>query len=170
MKFLIWFLCIMANAIITMLINGAGIVLGGIPSALLFAATLGLATALCKKWDAHKEYGGLGKDTSDADSQVTVKKENRLEQQISERTYAAPVSNSQWQCSCGRVHPKYESSCVCGKSKYDSVKSQKTEESSAEATEGSAAGSQSVFCHMCGEKLIENSKFCGKCGTEIQRM
>ena len=167
MKFLIWFLCIMANAIITMLINGAGIVLGGIPSALLFAATLGLATALCKKWDAHKEYGGLGKDTSDADSQVTVKKENRLEQQISERTYAAPVSNSQWQCSCGRVHPKYESSCVCGKSKFDSINTPKTEGGSAEAAAEPATASQILFCQNCGEKLIENSRFCCKCGTQI---
>ena len=28
--------------------------------------------------------------------------------------YNTPVSDSQWLCSCGRVHPKYETSCVCG--------------------------------------------------------
>lgn len=25
----------------------------------------------------------------------------------------------QWQCSCGRINPKYISSCSCGRSKYD---------------------------------------------------
>ena len=33
-----------------------------------------------------------------------------------------------------------------------------------------AQSEQILFCYRCGEKLIENSKFCGKCGTEIQRM
>lgn len=70
MKFLIWFLCILANAIITVLINNAGIILGGIPSALMFAATFGLARTLCKKWDAHKEYGGMEKDILRADNQI----------------------------------------------------------------------------------------------------
>ena len=55
MKVLIWFLCIFANALITTLIKEAGVILGGIPSALMFAATLWLARTLCKKWDEHKE-------------------------------------------------------------------------------------------------------------------
>lgn len=55
MKVLIWFLCIFANALITTLIKEAGVILGGIPTALMFAATLWLARTLCKKWDEHKE-------------------------------------------------------------------------------------------------------------------
>ena len=98
------------------------------------------------------------------DSIIVEKKSDQ--QELPQVNY--PAANiSGWQCSCGRVHPKYESSCVCGKSKYDSIKSPKTEENAAEATEGSAAGSQSIFCHKCGEKLIENSRFCRKCGTQI---
>lgn len=54
MKFLIWFLCILANAIITTLITESGVILGGIPTALMFAATFWLARTLCKKWDEHK--------------------------------------------------------------------------------------------------------------------
>lgn len=31
----------------------------------------------------------------------------------------APIPAGNWRCDCGRVHPRYESSCVCGKSKID---------------------------------------------------
>lgn len=55
MKFLIWFLCIFANAIITTIIKEAGVILGAIPTVILFGATMWLAKTLCKKWDEHKE-------------------------------------------------------------------------------------------------------------------
>lgn len=54
MKFLIWFGCFFLNALITMIINGNGIILGGIPTALLFLGCYFLAKFLCKKWDNHK--------------------------------------------------------------------------------------------------------------------
>lgn len=55
MKFLIWFSCIFANALITTLIKEAGVMLGAIPTVILFGATIWLARTLCKKWDEHKE-------------------------------------------------------------------------------------------------------------------
>ena len=60
MKFLIWFLCILANSIITTIIKEAGVILGAIPTVILFGATMWLAKTLCKKWDEHKE----NKDTA----------------------------------------------------------------------------------------------------------
>lgn len=54
MKFLIWFGCFFLNALITMIINSNGIILGGIPTALLFLGCYFLAKFLCKKWDNHK--------------------------------------------------------------------------------------------------------------------
>lgn len=54
MKVLIWILCIFANALITTLLKEAGILLGGIPSALLFGGSFWLAHKLCKKWDEHQ--------------------------------------------------------------------------------------------------------------------
>lgn len=33
-----------------------------------------------------------------------------------------PLSRDDWQCSCGRSHPPFVTSCVCGKSKLDAVK------------------------------------------------
>ena len=32
-----------------------------------------------------------------------------------------PANTPKWQCSCGRSHPKYESSCICGKSRADNL-------------------------------------------------
>lgn len=57
MKVLIWFLCIFANALITTLLKESGIILGAIPTMILFGAMLWLARTLCKKWDEHKGKG-----------------------------------------------------------------------------------------------------------------
>ena len=54
-----------------------------------------------------------------------------------------------WRCSCGRVRAKYESSCICGKSKFDVMNSAKTEASS-ETTAQPATGNQIHFCRKCG--------------------
>lgn len=165
MKLLIWIGCFFVGAMLNVLLGAmTGFQLGY----LLFYLVVGfVATRLCKKWDEHKEYGGLGKDVLDADPQSVVENDNRLEQQFAGRTYTTPVSDSQWQCSCGRVHPKYETSCVCGKSKFDNLNSPKTEGTSSETAEKPATGNQILFCRKCGEKLMEDSKFCGRCGTKI---
>lgn len=68
-----------------------------------------------------------------------------------------PLSEGGWKCECGRVHQKYETSCICGKTKNESKKHVAIEE----------ANDKILFCRKCGEKLIEGSLFCSKCGTEI---
>lgn len=75
-----------------------------------------------------------------------------------------PANTPGWQCSCGRFHPKYESSCICGKSKTDNFAPTSTGTSPPEPP---AASDRILFCRKCGEKLIDNSKFCRKCGTEV---
>ena len=55
MKVLIWFLCIFANALITVLAKENGIILGAIPTIVLFGGMFWLATALCKAWDKRHE-------------------------------------------------------------------------------------------------------------------
>lgn len=54
MKILIWFLCILVYAIITVLLNMSGIILGGIPTVILVGGAMWLAKTLCKKWDERK--------------------------------------------------------------------------------------------------------------------
>lgn len=54
MKVLIWILCFFANALVTTLIKESGVILGAIPTVILYGATFWLARTLCKKWDAHK--------------------------------------------------------------------------------------------------------------------
>ena len=154
MKVLIWFLCIFANALITTLIKEAGVILGGIPTALMFAATLWLARTLCKKWDEHKENKAMEKEAS-------APKPQPYEQKTEHSFVAAPVPGAGWRCSCGRPHPKYETSCICGKSKFDSI----TQAQSAEFAPGTI--DKILFCRKCGTKLLEGSQFCSKCGTEI---
>ena len=55
MKGLIWFLCIFACAAVFAAFRMKGILLGGIPSMIIFGSALWLARTLCRKWDEHKE-------------------------------------------------------------------------------------------------------------------
>ncbi len=49
MKFLIWFVCIFVLALIQTLLAESGIILGGIPTAILFATTMYVARTLSSK-------------------------------------------------------------------------------------------------------------------------
>ena len=100
------------------------------------------------------------------ESIIVEKKTNHKE----EPQYLYSSENiSGWKCSCGRAHPQYESSCVCGKSKFDIMNSPKTEETSSETAAQPAVSNQIRFCKKCGERLLENSKFCRKCGAEVHQ-
>ena len=76
----------------------------------------------------------------------------------------SPANTPGWQCSCGRCHPKYENSCICGKSKTDNLAPPLAETA---LPETHVASERILFCRKCGERLIDNSKFCRKCGTEV---
>ena len=55
MKIVIWVLCILVCSVVSVLIREAGIVLGGIPTALLgLALVFGPAPLLCRAWDKRK--------------------------------------------------------------------------------------------------------------------
>ena len=54
MKFFIWFICFFAFAFIQMLIKDAGIILGGILTALLAVLTIMIAKKLCFRLDLHR--------------------------------------------------------------------------------------------------------------------
>ena len=58
MKVLIWLGYIFGLSLFIVILKNVGIILGGIPTALLFWGMLWLARALCKKWDEHKAEKG----------------------------------------------------------------------------------------------------------------
>lgn len=84
-----------------------------------------------------------------------------------------PASSFDWQCSCGIRHQKYETSCICGKTKKEILASNVTEEAidvaASNQEEFAVTPDKMCFCRKCGEKLVENSNFCGKCGTKVIR-
>ena len=55
MKALIWIGCIFTLSLCFVMIKNAGIILGGIPSALMFGGMWWIASSLRKKWDGRKE-------------------------------------------------------------------------------------------------------------------
>ena len=83
------------------------------------------------------------------------------EQQAEPSFESIPVPDARWRCSCGRPHPRYETSCICGKSKFESITRTKPEAVLTETTD------QIRFCRKCGTKLLSDSRFCANCGTEI---
>lgn len=54
MKVLIWVVCFFCSAVTQVIIKEQGIILGGIPTALLFGATWFVAKKLCDLWDKHE--------------------------------------------------------------------------------------------------------------------
>ena len=55
MKVLIWICGILLYVIITLIFKYNGVILGGIPTAILFGITMWGIHTLCKKWDNHKQ-------------------------------------------------------------------------------------------------------------------
>ncbi len=66
MKVFIWLSCFFVFAAIQTLAKNAGILLGGIPTALLCGLTYWCANKLCKVWETHKEKKDAAKDPTDA--------------------------------------------------------------------------------------------------------
>ncbi len=54
-KILIWAGCMLASAILTVVLKHNGIVLGAIPSVIQFAVMMAVASFLCKKIDKNKD-------------------------------------------------------------------------------------------------------------------
>ncbi len=65
MKALIWIGCIFCLSLCMVLIKSCGIILGGIPSALMFGGMWWIATTLSKKWDSRKNTDEAKGDEED---------------------------------------------------------------------------------------------------------
>ena len=107
-------------------------------------------------------YTGVFKMNTLRDGSAPFVEYNHYPEQQAEPNFESlPVPDAGWRCSCGRPHPRYETSCICGKSKFEIITRTKSEAVLTETTD------QILFCRKCGTKLLTDSRFCANCGTEI---
>lgn len=147
MKVLIWFGCYFVATIFNTILGYAtGFRIGY----LVFYLVVGfVAKKLCNLWDEHKAYKEIKKRL--AAQGHPYANGYGYQGQYSGSTYPSPMAG--WRCACGRFHPKYESSCVCGKSKFNNLQLE---------------ADKICFCRKCGDKLLDSSRFCRKCGAEVK--
>ena len=76
MKVLIWVVCFFVNALVTTIVKESGVILGAIPTVILYGVTIWLARTLCRKWDERKAVVATGpsNDTSPKVEEVTENK------------------------------------------------------------------------------------------------
>ena len=143
MKVLIWFGCIFVATILNTLLGYVtGIKAGYL---VMYFGVYFVARKLCQKWDERKKF------KSDREEPSAGEGGNGIN----------PSANASWQCSCGRIHLPYETSCVCGKSKLEHKSERFQPITAAEVI------NKIRFCRKCGETLIDGSRFCRKCGVEV---
>ncbi len=131
------------------LIKEVGIILGAIPTMILYGATFWLARTLCKKCDEHKENDAV-EQIAPVDTTKTVITNDCLIEDINRMTECM---------SCGYRSENIFNTCPeCGKSVKRFVYL---------SDSSTVANDKICFCRKCGEKLIDNSEFCQKCGTKI---
>lgn len=127
MKFLIWFLCIFANALITTLIKETGVILGGIPTVVLYGATIWLARTLCKKWDERKENKEAArKAQSQPSPQPTPVRATEPQTVPVKKTASDTIPQN----------PINDKICFCRKC-------------------GSKLMDEAIFCNKCGTKVVK---------------
>lgn len=166
MKVLIWFGCIFVATILNTLLGYVtGVKLGYL---VFYLGVYFAARKLCQKWDEHKEAKKQQKEFAQIaqahanESNVSVEAGVRVYNSINHS------AASGWKCVCGRVHAAYEMSCVCGKSKLDTIEQSKSIEATTQPPVTSFQKNDKIrFCRKCGEKLIDESRFCRKCGTQV---
>lgn len=165
MKVLIWFFCIMSNAVITVLLGYMDILLGGIPTIVLFSLTVFAARWLCKKWDAHCIYREAQKKGV---MSIDVVKENvplALLYECEDRRQDVPALNDLLK----RARSRYGISAAQADvlldeyRRFNSTSAYAREQSPEQPAEAPAPVVR--FCRHCGAPRIKNGRFCNKCGT-----
>lgn len=165
MKVLIWIGCFVVATILNTLLGYAtGVKVGYL---IFYFGVYFVARNLCNKWDDYREFKIIEKSLSDTKPQSVVDYNQYFQRSAGRSTDMTPVPATGWRCSCGRPHPRYETSCVCGKSKLDNINCPKTEEMPAQIAEFHLTADKILFCRKCGKKLLDDSRFCSKCGIEV---
>ncbi len=160
MKVLIWVLCFFLNALISAIIKGNGVILGAIPTVILYGVTIWLARTLCKKWDEHK----ADKITNQTEQANIPPVANKCEMcgHVCDKTTSAKIEDD--------MGVRYRNLCDACMEIYNATPNEHTdlaEPAETNIDEPVSSSTQIQFCRKCGEKLVENSRFCRRCGTEV---
>ena len=126
MKVIIWGGCVVALSILLVLLRYAGVMLGGIPTGLLFFGMSMLAAYLCKRWDGHVEQEHIKKS-----GMPTVTK--AAQHCVCNQCGATLTGNTHYCKVCGAQVPKIR---VCAKC-------------------GAGNAKTAHFCLSCGAELVQ---------------
>lgn len=78
---------------------------------------------------------------------------------------ASTANAGSWACTCGKVNPKYMSSCTCGVSRKEIMaKNTKTEKKDQKPM---ITPNGRLVCHVCNYVQQSNVRKCGNCGIEF---
>lgn len=100
MKVLIWVLCLFANAMITTIAKENGVILGAIPTVILYALAATLAQSLCGVWDKYKQKKMAEQNVPEQKEQLTTL--NTVDQvQYCRKCGEKLIVNSQFCRKCG---------------------------------------------------------------------
>lgn len=105
MKFFIWFACLFVASAITTLLKSEGILLGGIPTVILYAITFGLSGFLTKKWDAKHKNKENGQPEADQPVVIESKEKNEAEknEQINAEVKGEKTKTGSFLPSCTKL-------------------------------------------------------------------
>ena len=81
MKILIWIGCILLYGIVNAMCRAQGIILGGLPTALMFFGIFFLAGTLCRLWDKRR-----GRNQGDGEEVCTEEIAEEAEEKTEEKT------------------------------------------------------------------------------------
>ncbi len=167
MKFLIWFFCILINAVITVLLGYMGVILGGIPTVVLFLLTILAARWLCKKWDAHCIYSEAQKRGVMSIDIVREKMPRALLYECEDHRQDVP----ELKALLKKARSRYGISSAQADillDEYRRFNSASVYANPPRSTPEKPASPAVGFCRHCGAPRIENGRFCNKCGTAYE--
>lgn len=114
MKVFIWCIGICIYVLLTILINRNGIILGGVPTALLFGLVFWPVHFFCKKWDKHKE--NLTKKMNSSTPEEQRSENSRIDKICFCRKCGDKIlNNNRFCCNCGNDTLSFSSPKVFNK-------------------------------------------------------
>ncbi len=172
MKVLIWVLCIFVNAIITTIIKGNGVILGAIPTVILYSVTIGLAPILCKMWDKRKS----AKATIQTVKTDTSPVPNKCEMcgRICDKTTPSTIRDDMGVryrnlCdACMKIYNATPNAVSRPPHNSDSNKTPKMYGNYSAYDINVAKNSDKIICPMCKNELLQDSAFCQYCGSKVE--